>query len=81
MIAELLPGLPERFFRARIHVLGDLITGVLQRIDFDHEDDASAEQLYADALRTAHAILLAPVTADFGEASVDREKSASIVCV
>jgi AcrR family transcriptional regulator len=79
-MAELLPDLPERYFRARIHVLGDLITGVLQRIDFDHEDDASAELLYADALRVAHAILLAPVSAKL-DRRANRKKPASIVFV
>lgn len=60
-IAALVPHVPEKYFRGRVQVLGDLITGVLQRIDFNGEDEAAAELLYADALQMAHAMFTAPL--------------------
>lgn len=66
-IAELLPDIPEKYFRGRVHVLGDLITGVLQRADIDKEHPEVAEFLYRDALRMGHAIL----TASVGESELD----------
>lgn len=61
-IAALIPDVPEKHFRGRVHVLSDLITGVLQRIDADSEDAATAEFLYRDALRMAQAVLSASVS-------------------
>jgi AcrR family transcriptional regulator len=78
-IAALLPEIPERYFRARVHVLGDLITGVLQRIDFDREDDASARLLYADALHTARAVFTAPLGHDLSIKHPPMLRPASIV--
>jgi AcrR family transcriptional regulator len=63
-ISELLPALPEKYLRGRLHVLNDVITGVLQRIDIDQEDGVSAELLYRDALRMAQAILAAPIESE-----------------
>lgn len=79
-ISALLPDIPEKYFRGRVHVLGDLITGVLQRIDFDREDKASSELLYADALRMAHALFEAPIGDMDSINSRQARRKASIVC-
>jgi AcrR family transcriptional regulator len=80
-IAGVAPQMPEKLFRSRVRVFGDIVTGVLQRIDFDGEDTASAEVLFADALRMSEAVLTAPLPKDTPSAETAAAIPAGMVSI
>jgi AcrR family transcriptional regulator len=80
-IAALVPRMPDKLFRYRIRVCGDLMTGVLQWIDFEREDAATAEMIFADALRQSEAVLTAPLGDAGLIANAGPDVSPGVVCI
>jgi AcrR family transcriptional regulator len=60
-VATVLSGLPDTLFMERIRVVGDVVTGVLQRLDSHHKAERIEELLFVHALQMAKAVLNAPI--------------------
>jgi AcrR family transcriptional regulator len=64
-IAKTLPQIPKRCLLERMQAVGDLVSGVLRRLDDSREDEQTNELMFAHALQMANAIVTMPVPDGF----------------